>query len=387
MELPIAMYVKELSNKVDFDFHLFNTEENVLNEIENRMPDNTLYFKDIKVTNCPQSKLFTRVFNELFIRKPFYDNIDTTKLYVDDIKKYDFIWVTNAKIASVVKRLIKLGGSNLLLTSNDAIHFFYFERSIASLLGREIRSFSSLINLLRIPFILLNEISYIKEYSKVHIQTDLEKERLKRVLPVSSSHKLVVIPNGVKTELFSLSPTLSESTVLLMNHMTDGREHQAKWFIEKIWKYVLIEMPQLKLLVVGALPDKFDQSYCENYKNVKFAGFVNNIDDVYRSVTLSVIPHYQSSGFINRAYDAMGAGVPLIVSPQIAKTMTGFVNGFHGIIAFDRKDLIRSIIHLIDIEAEELRNTLSYNAREFVKQSCTWKDSTKKIEELFNKTY
>jgi glycosyltransferase involved in cell wall biosynthesis len=386
MELPIAMYVKELSNKVDFDFHLVNTEENVQREMNSRNILNSKYFQSVRTTICPPIPIIKRIINEIFLRKPFYDDLDTKSLNLLNIKKYDCIWVTNAKLASIVYRLGEIGGLNTLLTTNDAIYYFYYERAIASFLGREKKSIGNIFNLLRLPFILLNERAYLKRYSAVHVQTELEKERLQWIMPRESETKLIVAPNGIKLELLSITHKPSHSNIiLLMNHMTEGREQQALWFLNKIWPKVVSARPELKLLVVGAMPNNAAQLYYDKFPNVEFTGFVSNLQDIYSTVCLSVIPHYQSSGYINRLYDALTAGVPVIISSQIARTVKGFTSGVHGVVVQNRKKLVENIIALSEANAEKQRNLLVKNGRQFVKNSFRWKDSTIMIEEAIQK--
>lgn len=379
MELSVAMHIKALYKSVDFDFHLLNREDVVEKEVSDRKSFNAAYFNNIGVTACQILPVWKRVVNELFLLRPFYDDLDVSSLDFPDIKEYDFVWVTNAKLASVVYYLKDIGAKDMLLTTNDAIYYFYYERSIASLFGREKRSIRSILNLLRLPFLLFNERAYLQAYTTIHVQTELEKKRLQYILPNNCINRICVAPNGIKTELLSLVNNPSSNIILLMNHMTDGREQQALWFFNNIWKHVISERPNLKLLVVGSLPSNSDQVYSGRFPNVEFAGYVNDLESIYSIGCLSVIPHYQSSGYINRLYDAMSAGVPVIISAQIARTVKGFVNGVHGIIASDRRTLIKSIIALS--EDGNQRDIFIKNARLFVKEAFQWGTSTSKIKE------
>lgn len=385
MELPVAMHIKWLSSIFDFDFHLVNTKDNIEGEISKRKPLNECYFQSITATVCFRIPARKRILNELLLRKPFYDDLDTMSSLSLDLKKYDCIWVTNAKLGSIIYRLEELGGSNIFLTTNDAIYYFYYERFIASLIGREGKPFRSLLNFFRLPFILLNERAYLMRYAAVHVQTNLEKERLKKILPKSQVDKLCVAPNGIKTELLSISHEASGNTVLLMNHMTDGREQQALWFLNNVWSYVVKAQPSLKLLVVGSLPNNSNDLYVDKFHNVEFTGYVSNLEVIYKSSCISVIPHYQSSGYINRLYDAMSAGVPVIISPQIASTIEEFTSGVHGIVAKNRRELISSIISLSDNNAQQQRTMLAQNARQLVMNSFQWEESTNKIKAIIQK--
>ena len=164
-----------------------------------------------------------------------------------------------------------------------------------------------------------------------------------------------------------------------MSHMTEGREYQTYWFLEKIWPKVLNFNNSVELLIVGSMPKNID-TISKKYKNVIFKNYVNELSDAYSDVALSVIPHYQSSGFINRLSDSISEGVPSVISSKISLTYPQFLHEKHGFIFDNNHELINFIIKTLD--NKKLRLQFSKNLNNLAIQQPDWNSFARGINEL-----
>jgi glycosyltransferase involved in cell wall biosynthesis len=373
MQLPIAEYVRILRNSISFDLFLIcnnDLEDNV--DISDSVP----YFNHIKNINTKRKSKFSRIISEIFLNEPFYSEFDFEDF---DVSSYDTVWVSNAKIASLAKKRM-FNNSNLLLSTHDAIYYAHYERLKFSLFRNNFFSVSSIVNLLRLPFILLNERSYLKKYNCIQVQTNLEKSRLELIGNNDLSKKIHVVPNGIKQDLYTVIPNLDTNNILYMSHMILGKEKEVIAFLDKIWKRLMGINPKLNLFIVGSLPSNFDAKIYSQYDNVHFVGFVKSLKDIFDDKSLTIIPNFQSSGLINRLYDTICAGVPFVISDKIAQTHEGIEKLNIGKIAYNDDDFIKMIIQMFD--DRNLLKTYSTNAKTYAFELNSWEMSAHKLGRL-----
>ncbi len=375
MQLPIAEYVRILRHSISFDLFLisnYNCENDT--DISNSVP----YFSIIRKIKSKRKSKLSRIVGEILLIEPFYSEFDFEDF---DVSSYDAVWFSNAKIASLAKKKM-FSNSNLVLSTHDAIYYAYFERMKSTLLRNHSFSILSFFNLMRLPFIILNEKSYLKKFNVIQVQTNLEKNRLLKIVKKGLFEKIHVIPNGTKQELISVIPNLSTNNILYMSHMILGKEIEVNAFLDNIWRNVVRLNSSLNLFIIGALPSDFKTEFYSQYKNVHFVGFVESVEDIFNSKSLTIIPNYQSSGFINRLYDTICAGVPFVISEKIAKTHEGIEKLNIGKVAHNDDEYIRMIIQMFD--DRDLLKTYSSNAKTYALYLNSWEKSALKLGNLIS---
>jgi glycosyltransferase involved in cell wall biosynthesis len=373
MQLPVAEYISHLNNIIDFD--LFLIGDNQL-EYEKNLYLSVPYFKNIKRISSFRKSKFLRILNEFSIHEPYYSEYSFDHF---DVSSYHSVWFSNAKIASLSKNKL-FEKSNLFLMSHDAIYYSYYERLKSTIFGNNQFNISMLFDLFRLPFILLNERSYLSKFNSIQVQTDLEKNRLKKISSINAN-KIHVIPNGIKSELISFSPDLSTNNILFMSHMILGKEILVNSFLKNVWQKVVQQNPDLHLYIVGALPDDFNPIFYNKYINVHFTGYIENLFDIFKSKSLTIIPNYQSSGLINRLFDTICAGVPFVVSKKIAETHPVINHLQIGKVANSDDHFVFLILDLLS--NKEMLVDYSKNAKLYSNNLNSWESSADKLKCLF----
>jgi len=376
MELPIYKAVINLHNHIDFDLTVINSNTNIY--LEKKRSINDKFFSKIDFVETKKVSFFTKIRDEIFLKKPFYSNIKivNNNFHYD---QYDFIWISNTRNVGFIF-LIKKYLYKTVLTINDSNYYSYYERIKTIFNGKEKASLNKFIYIFRLPFLILNEKKYLKKVSKIHVQTSLEKSRSVRLF--IDPKKIHVIQNGIDDKLINVKYKYNSNKILLMSHMTEGREYQTYWFLDNIWSKILSFNNDIELLIVGSMPKNID-AISKKYKNVRFKNYVNELSDAYNDVALSVIPHYQSSGFINRLSDTVSAGVPSIISRKISLTYPQFVHKKHGFIFDNENELINYIVKTLD--NTKLRIQFSKNLNNLAVQQPDWTTFAKRINKLLFK--
>lgn len=87
-------------------------------------------------------------------------------------------------------------------------------------------------------------------------------------------------------------------------------------FLEKCITQLITRLPEFKLIIIGKGITKNLQDYVEKYqKNIKYMGYVPDLDDIFSSCAGMIIPMLFGSGIRFKALDAFLRGVPVISTP------------------------------------------------------------------------
>ncbi len=387
--IPIYKLVKHFGNKGRVDLLILNDFENyedLLNKVEK-----PLWLKNIFYVKVKKRNLFEALIREILTVESLYASyiVDYKKLTSFLSKeKYDVVWISPVSLLYIFKTLKNTYNNSIFCVGlNDSIYFSYIIQGISVLIGRVKFSVGYLLRLIRGPFLFFCERNMLKKVDIIHVQTYLERKRESRLFFfLKKKPKILVAPNGKKEELLDLSYTgYKYKRVLLMNHMDKNKKREGIWFVENIWPKIRYYIKEAELHIIGYPPDKELKRYLESFNGVKIRGFLENIKDCYRDMTVSVIYTFQNYGIVNRLLESMSAGLPVIISKGVYRTIEefGFKDGVHGIVAFNKKLLIKNIVKLL--KNEDLLKSFSENSKLYIRENFSWSYSLNKIEQEINK--
>ena len=207
--------------------------------------------------------------------------------------------------------------------------------------------------------------------------------------------KVVVIPNGIDLNEFSLRSSKEESRRKLNFNVSEkivlfvgGLEpRKAPDILIKAISKVVRIVPNSKLVIVGSgsmenmLKNLTRQLKIS--KLVRFAGFVKNNEKAlyYRSADVFVLPSlYEIFGIVN--LEAMACGVPIVASkiggiPDVVK------DGENGLLVSpgDSEALADAIIYLL--ENEDVREEMGDNGRKKV-EGYSWDKIAEETEKVYD---
>ena len=183
-----------------------------------------------------------------------------------------------------------------------------------------------------------------------------------------------VVPNGVALPSEPAHPEL-HSTVLYVGNLTQGAAHKAFDVLLEAWAQVASVRPNARLCIAGAGDAAPWQALAERLgcaASIHFAGYVDDVDDLYRQAALLVLPSCRE-GMSNALLEALAMGLPAVVSdiPGNRELVADGVNG-RVVPVGDAEALAQALLELHgDSEArrrmgaaarEHVRNTYSLEA-------------------------
>ena len=344
-----------------------------------------------KVWNIRSSRRspWLKIFNELFLIRPnfFIDNFSDAhiqKFWKDSGQcQYDWVWISPIGYLALLDRFKDLGielTKRMALGYNDVVTTTYIDSLREVFSGQVGFNLQRLSQGLRTPWIWWHERRYLQTVDLVHVQTPLEVKRAKSILKGISKQPVILgAQNGRKKELENVqycshSPS---KRVLFMTHLDGARERESSWFLQRVWPKVVQSHPEVELLLVGT-PPQLDSDIARSLPpEAKVLGYVDDLVELYNSVSLAVVPIIHSTGLINRALDALTAGVPLVATPAVLSTIAGCQPGRDAIAASSASDFAKAICSLL--HNPEQRQAYAKAGRTLSKKQPTWKDTTDSV--------
>jgi len=161
----------------------------------------------------------------------------------------------------------------------------------------------------RVPRLILAERQAIRLARKTFVCSDVDRQYL-------SNHwrlpNVVTIPNAVA---MPRQHALTEEPILLfMGSYTFGPNIEAAEFlIESVWPQVQKEMPQARLIIAGAYPDRV-RGYDSGKDGVEFPGFVADLEHLYKRSRIICAPIFSGAGTRVKIIEAAAYGKPIIAT-------------------------------------------------------------------------
>lgn len=216
------------------------------------------------------------------------------------------------------------------------------------------------------------------------ILTVSQKEKELLISLGYSSQKIIVVPNGVNTELFTQRSDLQETrkeygldgsqTVVFVGNLAYEPNREAiKLISSTIAPKVREKVKSVKFLVVGKKREEI------NLPGITFTGFVYNIAGLLAASDVGIAPLLQGSGTRLKILEYFSSGIP-VVSTSVGAEGLVTENGQNIFIDDNLENFSEHIIQLLKDKA------LSSNmgeAGQAVAATYDWKKITRALEENY----
>lgn len=147
-----------------------------------------------------------------------------------------------------------------------------------------------------------------------------------------------------------------------------------------IMKHLAPRATQLSWIIAGARKPRLTKRKCPS--NVTMSGWVDDLREVYWSSRIFIAPIFSGSGMQNKVLEAMGLGIPCVVTPFVNEAI-GAEPGKEVLLADSSDEFLHQIENLL--RSEVLRAEIATNGRNFVVSHFDWKGNTQPLIDLFNK--
>jgi glycosyltransferase involved in cell wall biosynthesis len=152
----------------------------------------------------------------------------------------------------------------------------------------------------------------ISRFRRVFTLSEEDQQWAKRMYP-GAPFRVLYYPGGI--DYTGLPRKEFPNRILFLGAMNRPANIEAvRYFLRQVWPSVRKEIPEAELMVAGGgITEAFKEELGLNPR-VTFAGYVERIEEVYKSAAIFVAPILEGGGIIVKILDAMAAGVPVVTT-------------------------------------------------------------------------
>ncbi|RJR28271.1 glycosyltransferase family 1 protein [candidate division WWE3 bacterium] len=202
-------------------------------------------------------------------------------------------------------------------------------------------------------------------------------------------YKIVTLPNGVDCDLFKpLGIPREEKTILFVSILDKYHEFKGLDYLLKAVKIARVDIPDIKLLVVGggSLRDKYVELSRELniQNNVQFVGEVGHAEltPFYNRAAVLVLPSINIEGFGLVLVEALACKTPVIatdivgISDSILEANCGLI-----IKTKDSRAIASSICNIL--QNKKISEEMGNRGRVLVVNKYSWENIASKVESIY----
>ena len=193
------------------------------------------------------------------------------------------------------------------------------------------------------------------------------------------STSLAFYTNGVDC-LPRLSSSYNRRKICFVGNMRTLQNQDAVLhFVHDIFPIIKKTVPDAVFTVIGAQPPESIMALSDD-KNIVVTGFVDDIQTAVSECCLAVAPVRVAAGIQNKVLVAMGCGVPVVLSPLIAKAIPELSDGENCFIQENNLDFAKACIEVL--QSVQKREYISRNGYELVKKYYSWNEKLAGYEKI-----
>jgi len=195
-----------------------------------------------------------------------------------------------------------------------------------------------------------------------------------------AQERLSVIANGIDLDYWAYQPVPESGRLVFTGNMSwPPNEDAAEYFAVEVFPLVRQKVPEAEFWVVGADPSPKVQAL-GNIMGVNVTGTVPDIREWIWRASVYVSPLRFGAGVKNKILEAMALGAPIVATPK-SLTGTSLIHGRHSLIAQTAPEIAEAVLKILG--NDELRLSLSKNARRRVETDYSWESITARFEKLY----
>jgi sugar transferase (PEP-CTERM/EpsH1 system associated) len=128
----------------------------------------------------------------------------------------------------------------------------------------------------------------------------------------------IVVPNGIDVGTFvpSTPPSVEPRVVFCGVFNYEPNEAGARWFASQVWPIVTAKVPDARLSLVGMHPTPAVRALAAD-PSIEVTGKVDDVRPYLWRSAVSVAPLHLARGIQNKVLEALAAGLPCVVTPQV----------------------------------------------------------------------
>lgn len=287
---------------------------------------------------------------------------------------FDIVDIQRPTMAPYIKAISPNSHCGKVLTLYDVPHVQY-QRLAAVERDRSAKRRLMFMDLL---FSKRATLKYARRFDKCVLVSERDRDILKQIGP---DLDIAVISNGVDIENYPLLAESSTKPVLLfvgrMSYQpnVDG----AIFFCQEIFPLLKQQVPDVKLLIVGAQPPNSVLALAS--EDITVTGYVESVIPYYQQALISIVPLRSGSGTRLKILEAMALGRP-VVSTSLGCEGLKVTQDENILVADTPADFVAQTVRLL--RDESLRQRLITNGRNLVEGTYDWQAITRQLLHLYS---
>lgn len=206
-------------------------------------------------------------------------------------------------------------------------------------------------------------------------------EQDKNHIPHANKNEITVVPNGVDFEYFKPIALEKKFELLFNGNMNyPPNVESVEFLVNKIMPLVWEKLPETKLLISGASPNK--KVLALQSSRVVVSGWVDDIRDNFAQSKILVAPMQISIGLQNKLLEAMAMQIPCVTS-TLANNAIGALHNNQIMVADTPSQYADYIIELLT-DAQKAKQ-IALNGYRFSNTNFNWSTSISILDKLISK--
>ncbi len=206
-------------------------------------------------------------------------------------------------------------------------------------------------------------------------------EQDKNHIPHANKNEITVVPNGVDFEYFKPIALEKKFELLFNGNMNyPPNVESVEFLVNKIMPLVWEKLPETKLLISGASPNK--KVLALQSSRVVVSGWVDDIRNNFAQSKILVAPMQISIGLQNKLLEAMAMQIPCVTS-TLANNAIGALHNNQIMVADTPSQYADYIIELLT-DAQKAKQ-IALNGYRFANANFNWSTTTTILDKLIIK--
>ena len=222
------------------------------------------------------------------------------------------------------------------------------------------------------------EIGLLNKCDSVITLSEIDKEKLIEAgvkVPVYSSFAVV------NTKKISIDYSGNPTTLSFVGpSMHSPNRLGVKWFLDNCWDDLLKNDSSYKLRIIGNWEIGLQKKILAKYRNIEFAGFVNDLAEALAN-TIMIVPITVGSGIRMKILEAACLGIPF-VSTTVGAEGLPFENGKDCLKGDTPEEFVEAVLKMSD---KSLRFEFAKNANALVKEKYSMDALRRNRLEIYKK--
>ncbi len=198
---------------------------------------------------------------------------------------------------------------------------------------------------LQVPGLWLGERRVASRMRTAFVCSEIDKRYLQRTMWLRN---VEVMPNAVQ-RIVEGSLAREPTVMFIGAYSYAPNVIAAEYLIREIWPRLRLLKPEAQLLIAGSRPQAIP-SFNAPPPGVRFLGFVEDLDALYRQVRVMCCPIRSGGGTRIKILEAAGYGVPVVSTTIGAEGLT-LVEGDEILLRYDAQEIASFCARLLDTDA------------------------------------